>query len=152
MTVLSVTCTVIRQTQPPHSPHHHPASRGDNSSGQGAKRSASGHLARRPLLNSDLHESLREQETRARSPRRVLGVGQVPQQWQLPAPRMTRTQQVQRRGRGLKGNLRKQHGVGHPSQVPGPMPSSPFSDPPRLQHTSFCSPGLGLRASVPSLD
>ena len=39
-----------------------------SSSGQGAERSASGHLARRPLLNSHLCKSLREQETRARSP------------------------------------------------------------------------------------
>lgn len=51
------------------------------------------------------------------------------------------TQQVQRRGWKLKGNLRKQPGAGRPSQTLGPAPSSPFSDPARHKHTSACFPG-----------
>lgn len=64
------------------------------------------------------------------------------------------TQQVQRRGRRRKGNLRKQPGVGHPSQAVGPVPSSPFSDPLSLRHkhTYSCSPGLSLRAILDGLD
>lgn len=56
-------------------------------------------------------------------------------------PGMMGTQQVQRRGRKLKGNLRKQPGVGCPSQTLGPVPSRPFSDPPRHKHTYACFPG-----------
>lgn len=62
------------------------------------------------------------------------------------------TQQVQRRGRRPKGNLRKQPGVGHPSQAVGPMPSSPFSNPLRHKHTYSCSPGLGLRVILDGPD
>ena len=67
-TLLSFTCTVVRQTQPPCFPPIAQLPEETSSSGQGAERSASGHLARRPLLNSHLCKSLREQETRARSP------------------------------------------------------------------------------------
>ena len=61
-------------------------------------------------------------------------------------------QQVQRQGWRLKGNLRKQPGVGCPSQAMGPVPVSPFSDPPRHKHTYSCSPGQGLRVTLASPD